>query len=109
MRSGDGTSYAQIKHAQEAWVMLQRRIYDPVLAISDITILVVACYAMITALVSSEPESSRKHMTGLYKMVELRGGVRAFKNNDQLRVKLCRYVPVLHLGASERYISADIT
>lgn len=109
MRSGGGTSYAQMKHAQEALTMLQQRIYDHRLATSDVTILVVACYAMITALVSSEPEASRKHMAGLYKMVELRGGVRAFKHNGQVRVKLCRYMLALHPGASEKYISADIT
>ena len=90
MVGGIGTSYVQIKYAQETLAMLQHRIYGHQLATSDATILVVACYAMITAVVSSEPESSRKHMMGLYRMVELRGGTKAFQHNDQIQVKLCR-------------------
>ncbi|CZR59936.1 uncharacterized protein PAC_09831 [Phialocephala subalpina] len=105
-------AYFDIKHAQETLAMLQQRIYDHQLATSDVTILVVACYAMITALVSSEPESSRKYMMGLYRMVELRGGAKAFQHNDQIQVKLCRAdlcTPMLTGGKPMLFPVAEIS
>ena len=46
----------------------------------------------MTSAVVGDYESASKHMAGLCKMVELRGGVGAFKENAQVQLKLCRCV-----------------
>lgn len=61
------------------------------MATSDSTICVVVCLVTTSALVG-DYEAAKKHMVGLSKMVELRGGLGAFKENGQVQLKLCRYV-----------------
>jgi hypothetical protein len=86
---GSGRSVAQIRHANETLFILQQRLFDDQLSISDATICVVICLVMTSAVVGDR-ESASKHMAGLYKMVELRGGVEAFKENAQVQLKMCR-------------------
>lgn len=96
---GGGYSYVQMQHAHKTLVLLQQRLTDSQLATSNVTICVVVGLVMATALVG-DLESAGKHMKGLYKMVELRGGVRAFSDNGQMQVKMCRCMlnhAVLHL------------
>ncbi|KAG0649238.1 hypothetical protein D0Z07_4287 [Hyphodiscus hymeniophilus] len=73
MQRGHKSSTIQIQHGNETLVQLQRRLNDCQMAISDGTISVVVCLVMMTALVG-DYDVSRKHMTGLYNMVKLRGG-----------------------------------
>ena len=63
---------------------------------------------MVTALVGDE-ESSRKHLMGLHKMVELRGGVRAFKNNTLIQFQLCRFGIRFCDCRLLTYLRADLT
>jgi len=89
---GDESSPVQMQHAHKTLVGLQQRLTDSRLATSDITIIVVTGLVMMNAL-TGDHESARKHMMGLYKMVELRGGVRKFNKNSQIQLKMCRCVP----------------
>jgi hypothetical protein len=88
---GFGCSYVQTQHAHETLVLLQQRLNDSRQAISDITIGAVVSLVMMTALVGDH-ESSKKHMMGLCRMVELRGGVRTLVGNTQVQLKVCRCV-----------------
>lgn len=88
---GSERSHVQTQHTNATLVLLQQRLIDRQRATSDVTICVVVCLVMMTAL-AGDLESSRKHMAGLQKMVELRGGVRAFMENGHIQVKICRYV-----------------
>lgn len=92
---GSDRSVTQIKHANQTLSALQQRLYDSQLATSDSTICVVVCLVTTSALVG-DYESARRHMVGLTKMVDLRGGLGAFKENGQVQLKLCRYVLVLY-------------
>jgi hypothetical protein len=90
IRGGKSSNF-QVQHAHKTLVLLQKRLADSELATSDVTIGVVVALVMGTALVD-DLESAKKHMRGLYKMVELRGGVRTFADNCQMQVKMCRWV-----------------
>ncbi|TVY44661.1 hypothetical protein LOCC1_G007048 [Lachnellula occidentalis] len=86
---GSGTSPAQILHAHRTLVGLRERLTDEERATSDSTVVVVVNLIMMNAVVG-DPKSARKHMRGLHKMVEMRGGVRAFGGNTQIQLKMCR-------------------
>jgi hypothetical protein len=88
---GHEYSSIEIHHAHQTLVMLQQRLDDSRFATSDSTICVVLSLVNMTALIGNH-EASRKHMMGLCKMVEMRGGVRAFTENSQIQLKICRYV-----------------
>lgn len=88
---GPDRSVTQIQHANQTLFALQERLYDSQLGTSDPTICVVVCLVTTSALVR-DYESAQKHMAGLAKMVDLRGGLGAFKENGQVQLKLCRCV-----------------
>ncbi|TVY80557.1 hypothetical protein LSUE1_G003254 [Lachnellula suecica] len=85
---GCGTSHVQMQHASETLNLLQYRLSDNRLAVSEVTISVVMSLVMMNALMG-DVAVARKHMLGLWEMVGLRGGVGTF-GNGQIRVKVCR-------------------
>ncbi|TVY26283.1 hypothetical protein LHYA1_G005806 [Lachnellula hyalina] len=88
--NGSGVSPIQIQHAHQTLVGLRERLtLDAELATSDATIVVVVSLIMMNAFVG-DYKSARKHVRGLHKMVEMRGGVRAFGGNTQIQLKMCR-------------------
>jgi hypothetical protein len=89
--SDSGPSYNQIQHAHRTLVLLQQRLDDSQLSTSDTTICVVVSLTMMTAFMGDH-DAARRHMIGLYKMVELRGGIMAFTDHGLLQVKICRCV-----------------
>ncbi|TVY13988.1 hypothetical protein LARI1_G008670 [Lachnellula arida] len=86
---GSGVSPVQIQHAHQTLVGLRERLTDGELATSDVTIVVVVSLIMMNAVVG-DYKPARKHVRGLHKMVEMRGGVRAFSENSQIQLKMCR-------------------
>jgi hypothetical protein len=89
--AGSGPSYIQIKHSHQTLVLLRQRLADGRLSTSDTTICVVVSMIMMTAFMG-DYEAAKRHMIGLYKMVELRGGITAFTDHGLLQVKICRCV-----------------
>ncbi|KUJ15199.1 uncharacterized protein LY89DRAFT_106229 [Mollisia scopiformis] len=76
-------------HESKTLHLLRHRVTDPSTATSDQTISVVVTLVNMTAL-SGHRELARKHMAGLSKMVSVRGGLRALRENTQLQLKVCR-------------------
>jgi hypothetical protein len=77
-------------HESKTLALLQHRLArDDDESISDITIAVVVILVLNTAL-AGEIKTAVKHMTGLARMVSMRGGLSAMKNNVQLETKICR-------------------
>lgn len=87
---GHGSSLASMYHETNTLHLLQKRVTDSRMATTDITISVVVTLVMMTILLGNH-EASRKHMAGLHKMVNIRGGLYVFKENPQLQLKVCRY------------------
>lgn len=80
-------------HLVNALAILQQRLAgnDKEQSISDSTILVVIGLTM-TATALGDLEAAQNHLRGLYKMVMLRGGISAFKENRSLQPKIFRQV-----------------
>ncbi|TDZ20757.1 hypothetical protein Cob_v006310 [Colletotrichum orbiculare MAFF 240422] len=74
--------------------------------LSDTTIGVV-CMLTIQESVRSDLEKYQTHMRGLYSMVDLRGGIRAFDANDELQQKIYRtdIQYALQVNCGPRYFS----
>lgn len=87
---GTSPSRLSMTHQAKTLGLLQKRLDDGLTAISDTTLAVVVTLVMMTAL-TGEPESATKHMGGLHKMVQLRGGLHSLGKNKQLQIKICRY------------------
>lgn len=95
-RRGLQPSQIQAQHAHETLVLLQQRLRDGRLALSNASICVVVTLVMISALLG-DVVTAKKHFLGLFKMVELRGGVKAFGEESQIQLKVCRCVPLCYL------------
>ncbi|KAG9228434.1 hypothetical protein BJ875DRAFT_240503 [Amylocarpus encephaloides] len=108
---GHGISTIQSRHGQETLVKLQQRLPDTQLAISNVTILVVGCLAVATALVEIEKETACRHMLGLNRMVQLRGGITAFRGNPHVQLKICRadLITAMLLGNKPKFFNDDIS
>ncbi|KAH8679358.1 hypothetical protein BGZ61DRAFT_457085 [Ilyonectria robusta] len=78
-------------HLVNALAILQQRLAgsDKEQTISDSTILVVVGLTM-TATALGDLEAAQNHLRGLFKMVMLRGGISAFKENRSLQPKIFR-------------------
>lgn len=87
---GSSPSKVSMTHQAKTLGLLQKRLDDGLMAISDTTLAVVVTLVMMAAL-TGEPEAATKHMGGLHKMVLLRGGIHSLGENKQLQIKLCRY------------------
>ncbi|KAK6079207.1 hypothetical protein SCUP234_05760 [Seiridium cupressi] len=82
---------AALVHFSEALSILQKRLdgSDDALSVSDTTILIVVGLTMVaTAL--GDFETAAKHLSGLHKMVALRGGLSSFQGKKLLQAKICR-------------------
>ncbi|KAH7350551.1 hypothetical protein BKA65DRAFT_549560 [Rhexocercosporidium sp. MPI-PUGE-AT-0058] len=98
-RQSDGPSPAAMMHLRKGLKLLQERLLeeDDEKKISDSTIGVVLKLAT-TAHFDGECETSRQHMEGLRKMVDLRGGLKVF-SGTKLAVEMIRCdlsIAVLH-------------
>lgn len=91
-------------HYAQTLQLLQARFNesDQTSAISDSTIMVVITLAMAAEL-TEDFAAVANHFKGLEKIVSLRGGVRALNTNNNIQVKVCRWVSVLCLPDSNLY------
>jgi hypothetical protein len=89
---GHEPSPRALLHQNKTINILKQRLFDSELAVLDTTISVVVGLVNMSAL-SGHAEEALKHMKGLYRMVSMRGGVRALRQNTQLQIKVCRYNP----------------
>lgn len=87
---GQGSSLASMNHEANTLHLLQRRMVNPKIATTDITIAVVVTLVMMTIILGNH-EAARKHMAGLHMIVNMRGGLHVLKENSQLQIKVCRY------------------
>lgn len=77
--------------------LLQERIQDQARQLEDTTAAVIVSLALMADAVR-DVEACEMHMAGLRKLVRLKGGLRAYDDNKQMQVKICR----LDLGWSLR-------
>ncbi|KAK9771095.1 putative Transcription factor domain-containing protein [Seiridium cardinale] len=82
---------AALVHFSEALSILQKRLdaSDDALSVSDTTILIVVGLTM-AATALGDFETAAKHLSGLHKMVALRGGLSSFQGKKLLQAKICR-------------------
>jgi hypothetical protein len=74
-----------------ALALLRNRLADSEARTTDATIASVISLCLMSDRFG-DVESTRKHMQGLFDMIQLRGGIQGFQNDPQLQVKICRYV-----------------
>lgn len=86
---GRAHSYLSMTHQAKTLSLLQKRLDEGSRDVSDTTIAVVVTLVMMAAL-TGDSGSATKHMTGLHKMVLLRGGLDSLKHNTQIQIKACR-------------------
>ena len=79
------------KYLRRTMGQLQERLYDQERQYDDITIAIIITLAM-TADVVRDDAACRAHVEGLMRIVQARGGVKAFEKNRQLQIKLLRRV-----------------
>src|SRR5277367_420755 len=91
-------------HYAQTLQLLQARLNesDQTSAISDSTIMVVITLATAAEL-TEDFAAVANHFKGLEKIVSLRGGVRALNTNNNIQVKVCRWVSALCLPDSNLY------
>lgn len=77
-----------IVHLTEAFGLMNQRLSTPD-AISDTTI-ALTCMLSIQESLRGDIEKYKTHMSGLYRMIELRGGIQVFKHMAELLYKVCR-------------------
>jgi hypothetical protein len=77
------------KHLAKTLVLLQQRLQDESLATSESTIGTVVALVLIADAVG-DMETAVKHLDGLCRIIELRGGVSSLSHAIQLQVKVCR-------------------
>lgn len=78
-------------HLSKLLRLVQQRLESLEAALSDSTILIVSALSMAAHDVGDEV-AARKHVTGLHKIVGLRGGVTSLTHNEhRMQRKVCRY------------------
>lgn len=87
----ENNSSMALSHSVKALTILQQRLAggDHELPTSDTTILVVVGLTM-AATALGDLQTALMHLTGLRKMVDLRGGISAFTLNRKLQTKILR-------------------
>lgn len=81
-------------HLSQSLHYLQQSLNDTDFATSTTTMAVVTSLAT-TAAFFGEFDTAKKHMDGLYQMVNLRGGLGAFGSGSMVAYKAQRYIPFL--------------
>lgn len=92
MKSGGRPGPLALFHFCKTLGLLQQRIAtnDDILAVSDATMMVVMTLATAASVIGDH-EAAMTHMNGLCRIVELRGGLEALRNNEgMLQSKICR-------------------
>lgn len=89
--SNSSVSKTSMLHYLKALKLLRERMANgnDDIRLSDTTattIMTLVCYARLTG----DDKSARHHLEGLYKIVNLRGGVSSFKDNSKLLVEILR-------------------
>lgn len=84
-------SNTSMRYKAKALCLLQKRLGEDSLAISNTTIVAVVTLLFFTAL-KGDHECATKHMAGLHKIVTLRGGLYSLKENKQVHLSVCRCV-----------------
>ncbi|KAK1979064.1 hypothetical protein LZ30DRAFT_751698 [Colletotrichum cereale] len=86
---GGKTSNRTSFHVWKTLNLLNRNISDKNLALADSTIATVVSMCMVSE-VFGHRDSAAAHVSGMRRIVELRGGIESFRHNLQLQVKICR-------------------
>ncbi|KAK4182578.1 hypothetical protein QBC35DRAFT_395685 [Podospora australis] len=76
-------------HLNRCISSLRENLLDNERAVSDSTIATVITLGLMADLIG-DVEAERKHVEGLYKLVQLRGGIRQLSHNQQLQSKALR-------------------
>ncbi|RDW65953.1 hypothetical protein BP6252_09588 [Coleophoma cylindrospora] len=80
---------AALMHISKAVTMVNERLSGPMPEITDATIVVV-CALAYSEMVNNNQANWRVHMRGLKQMVQLRGGIEAFKSTPMIQNKISR-------------------
>ncbi|KAK3387829.1 hypothetical protein B0H63DRAFT_493869 [Podospora didyma] len=78
-----------ITHCNNALTSLRENLVKSELATSDSTIAVVLSLTLMSEILADR-ETAKKHMHGLFQLVQLRGGLRGMSASRQLQAKICR-------------------
>lgn len=90
---GASLSASSMTYLSHTIRLLQKRLKepDPNLVASDATIMTVVGLSA-TAAICDDMDAARNHVSGLFRLVELRGGFKALSgNNPRLIAKVCKY------------------
>lgn len=103
-------SKTSVPHYLKTLKLLRERmaIGDDEIRLSDTTsatIMALVGYARLTG----DDQSARNHLEGLFKIVNLRGGVSSFKNSAKLLVEILRYVIIHSIRARKFLINSGVT
>jgi len=82
-----------IHHLNKTLHTLGQNLAGGELATSDSTISTVLTLAMLSD-VMNDNSAAKKHMQGLYQLVQLRGGISGLRHNTELQSKVLRYTPL---------------
>ncbi|KAK9238879.1 hypothetical protein V1525DRAFT_387078 [Lipomyces kononenkoae] len=76
-------------HVNKTLVLLQKKLAETNLVITDSTIFTVLALAMLSGALD-DLEATKKHIHGLYQLIKLRGGMEALARKYALQIKGCR-------------------
>ncbi len=93
--TSSGVSQRTSLHFSKAVRILRERILlgDETEKVSFPTVTVVLMLASHAHMMGDQ-KSARLHMEGLYKIVNLRGGIHTFRDHSKLMIELLRYSPI---------------
>ena len=80
-----------IAHTNRALVILQQRFAQTDMVVTDSVIFTVLALAMMAQSID-DLETAEKHIHGLHRLIELRGGLKALGEKRLLQFKCCRFV-----------------
>jgi hypothetical protein len=81
-------SPATLKHMSKAFTLVNKKLSSDE-ALSDATLLMVLALVIVEQL-HDEPQRWRVHLQGLFRIVELRGGLAQYRDTWELAHKICR-------------------
>lgn len=84
-------------HLNRCLQTLRQNLANSKMAMSDSTISTVMTLAALSDAVN-DTVAAKSHMQGLYKLVNLRGGILNFHHNIELQSKALRWVTAIHLN-----------
>ena len=87
-RNADMDTVATL-HMTKALSLLQTDLATIDRATTDATLLIISAFASV-AFVSGDTTSAKNHIHGLFRLVTMRGGIRALRGHHHLQIKCCR-------------------